>query len=119
MKGGVWGGGVEWVGVGVIVEGEGEMNGFSCEGCYKVVGIFKEGEGGVVGGRVGKGLKRKEEGEGLVEKWKDGRFKIKDISRGGVKKWGGGGFRSWRVEEEGGGKVGYRVGERMMIGEGV
>jgi DNA topoisomerase-1 len=111
---------VQSVAVRLIVEREREIQQFTPEAAYRIVGIFTKEENGQlyeIKAEYNKRLKTKAEAMALLEKLKTSNFTVEDIITKPAKKSPAAPFTTSTLQQEASRKLGFSVGQTMMVAQ--
>ena len=111
---------VQSVAVRLIVDREREIQQFSSEAAYRIVGIFTKEENGQlyeIKAEYNKRLKTKAEALALLEKLKTSSFTIEDIATRPAKKSPAAPFTTSTLQQEASRKLGFSVAQTMMVAQ--
>ena len=111
---------VQSVAVRLIVEREREIQQFTPEAAYRIVGIFTKEENGQlyqIKAEYNKRLKTKAEAMALLEKLKTSDFTVEDIITKPAKKSPVAPFTTSTLQQEASRKLGFSVGQTMMVAQ--
>jgi DNA topoisomerase-1 len=111
---------VQSVAVRLIVDREREIQQFSSEAAYRIVGIFTKEENGQlyeIKAEYNKRLKTKAEAMELLEKLKNSNFTIEDITTRPAKKSPAAPFTTSTLQQEASRKLGFSVSQTMMVAQ--
>jgi len=111
---------VQSVAVRLIVEREREIQHFSSEAAYRIVGLFTKEENGQryeIKAEYNKRLKTKEEAMALLEKLKMSAFSIDDVTTKPARKSPAAPFTTSTLQQEASRKLGFSVAQTMMVAQ--
>ncbi len=111
---------VQSVAVRLIVDREREIQQFTSEAAYRIVGIFTKEENGQlyeIKAEYNKRLKTKAEALALLEKLKNSDFTIDDITTRPAKKSPAAPFTTSTLQQEASRKLGFSVSQTMMVAQ--
>lgn len=111
---------VQSVAVRLIVEREREIQHFSSEAAYRIVGLFTKEENGQtyeIKAEYNRRLKTKEEAMALLEKLKMSAFSIDDVTTKPAKKSPAAPFTTSTLQQEASRKLGFSVAQTMMVAQ--
>ena len=112
---------VQSVAVRLIVEREREIEKFTPEGSYKVVGQFavttKSGETEMMRAELSSRFKTEDEAKAFLERCKDATFTVSDISKRPLKKSPAAPFTTSTLQQEAARKLGFTVSQTMLVAQ--
>jgi DNA topoisomerase-1 len=112
---------VQSVAVRLIVEREREINGFTSEAFYRVMGYFlvpdKEGNITELKAELSKRYSNKDEALTFLEKCKTAEFVIEDVSKKPAKRTPARPFTTSTLQQEASRKLGYSVSQTMSVAQ--